>query len=587
MEGSNVSLSHKVWHQSRGIVFASGTGSVVYPRLPPASYHTSPAFVQHKADSSASSAGNAPDAHVDGGRVARETADKDRPTEPLTEDGTEKVESSASGLVDAADVQPPFTPLDFKIPDEIFRGAKQAAEGTPESFWSYSLYRGPADAGSTEPGLKVKVHYCTSKHTTERVLQQYFMHEKILGFDLEWATDATKFQGARRNVCLVQIASPSRIALFHLALYPKNDDLVAPSFKKIMEDPEVTKVGVWIKGDCTRLRRFLDIDSRGIFELSHLYRLIKCSASGEYGSLNKKLVGLASQVQEYLRLPLFKGHDVRASDWSSPLRMEQIIYSASDAYAAVQLYAIMDHHRKNLDPVPPMPYHAELNLPIRIASGVDLPTADEVLEQEAEDGAAARDGPVLSDKYLTYFGDSINIEVENDASAGIDESSTAMVSAKDAASAPSTPAVASKKPTAALTATTTTLGDKTRPKDARLAEAELWTSQYRLANPKARAAPSSLRAYYVWRKNAGLTPEQTAAVLRDPPLQFSTVTSYITDAIRLEKLPYDKARLRNEVLDRLPKESLASWRLRGLVQACAHAGGGRNYNANTTKRGEE
>ncbi|KAK0727298.1 hypothetical protein B0T26DRAFT_636897 [Lasiosphaeria miniovina] len=584
MEGSKISRPHKLWHQSRGIVFASGTSSVVCPRLPPASYHTSPAFVQHKAELPASSARNAPEAHVDDSRVA---ADKDRPTEPLTKEKTEKAESSVSGLVDAADVQPPFTPLDFKIPDEIFRGAKQAAEGTPESFWSYSLYRGPAEAGSTEPGPKVKVHYCTSKHTTERVLQQYFMHEKILGFDLEWATDATKFQGARRNVCLAQIASPSRIALFHLALYPKNDDLVAPSFKKIMEDPEVTKVGVWIKGDCTRLRRFLDIGARGIFELSHLYRLIKCSASGEYSSLNKKLVGLASQVQEYLRLPLFKGHDVRASDWSSPLRMEQII--SSDAYAAVQLYAIMDRHRKNLDPVPPMPYHAELNLPIRIASGVDLPTADEVLEPEAEDGAAALDGPVLSDKYLTSFGDSINIEVENDASAGVDEPSTAVVSAKDFASTPSTPAVASKKSSAALTTktTTTTPGDNTRPKDARLAEAELWASQYRLANPKARAAPSSLRAYYVWRKNADLTPEQTAAVLRDPPLQFSTVTSYITDAIRLEKLPYDKARLRNEVLDRLPKESLGSWRLRALVQACAQAGGVRNHDANSAERVEE
>ncbi len=92
-----------------------------------------------------------------------------------------------------------------------------------------------------------------------------------------------------------------------------------------MEDPEVTKTGVWIKGDCTRLRTFLNIDSRGTFELSHLYKLVKYSSSGQYASVNKKLVSLAQQVEDYLGLPLFKGQGVRSSDWSQPLSMDQII----------------------------------------------------------------------------------------------------------------------------------------------------------------------------------------------------------------------------------------------------------------------
>ena len=123
----------------------------------------------------------------------------------------------------------------------------------------------------------------------------------------------------------MQIASPSRIALFHLALYPKKDSLVAPTLKRIMEDPNITKTGVFIKGDATRMRNFLDIDSHGLLELSHLYKLVKYSSSGEVGLVNKKLVSLAKQVQDVLHLPMFKGQDVRSSDWSLPLKMDQII----------------------------------------------------------------------------------------------------------------------------------------------------------------------------------------------------------------------------------------------------------------------
>ena len=73
--------------------------------------------------------------------------------------------------------------------------------------------------------------------------------------------------------------------------------------------------GVAIKADCTRLRKFLGIDTQGIFELSHLYKLVKYS-SEDVKKINKTLVSLAQQVQEHLQLPLAKG-DVRMSDWSN------------------------------------------------------------------------------------------------------------------------------------------------------------------------------------------------------------------------------------------------------------------------------
>lgn len=210
------------------------------------------------------------------------------------------------------------TPLSFNIPKEILEQARDAVPGSKESFWSHKLYRGPADT-------EVKVHYCKSKHTTDRVAG-YFVKEKVLGFDIEWKPEASRNSGIKKNVALIQIASEERIALFHIALYPGDtvDSLVAPTLKKIMENPEISKVGVAIKADCTRLRNFLDIDPKGILELSHLYKLVKYSTSGDVEKINKKLVSLATQVEEHLQLPISKG-DVRGSDWSQTLSMDQII----------------------------------------------------------------------------------------------------------------------------------------------------------------------------------------------------------------------------------------------------------------------
>lgn len=229
-----------------------------------------------------------------------------------------KVEAKTTAATEPA--EPPQTNLDFKIPLPAFRKAQGAKENTGDSFWSYTLFRGPSVDGAEQ---KVKVHYCKTKHTMERVCQ-YFVNDSVLGFDLEWFPDAKKTSGPKKNVSLIQIANESRIALFHIALFP-TDDFVAPTFQKIMEDSDVRKVGVNIKGDCTRIRNNLKVDTRGVFELSHLYKLVKYSASGEVGLINKRLVPLATMVKEHLGLPMFKGQDVRSSDWSQSLNMDQLM----------------------------------------------------------------------------------------------------------------------------------------------------------------------------------------------------------------------------------------------------------------------
>ncbi|KAI0446688.1 ribonuclease H-like protein [Xylaria telfairii] len=406
---------------------------------------------------------------------------------------------------------PPPPVFEYKMVDDLFYTAKKSPPGSPESFWSYAQYRYAAEDGSSH---KVKVHYCRSRHTMERVCKQYFMDEKVLGFDLEWMADSMKKDGLKKNVSLIQLASPSRIGLFHVALFTNHEDMVGPSFRSIMEDPDVTKAGVAIKGDSTRLRNFLDIESRGLMELSNMYKLVTYSRNGQYHNINRRLVPMAKQVEEYLHLPMFKGLDVRAGDWSGPLDWQKVLYSASDAYAGLHLYATLDHHRKQLDPCPPLPHHAELNLAIPLAEGIKVATSKRRLE--ADDAA-----PTIEEESLAAILDSAVIEGEETA-----------------------------RPAAVKTKT------PPRPKDSRVEIAEDRAASYRASHPQARSTATQLRSYFLWH-SYDLSPVAVAQLLRDPPLKTATVVQYILFVVQAEKLPVDRDRLR-EVADFVPQSTLRS-----------------------------
>jgi hypothetical protein len=82
-----------------------------------------------------------------------------------------------------------------------------------------------------------------------------------------------------------------------------------------------------------------------------------------------------------------------------------------------------------------------------------------------------------------------------------------------------------------------------------------------------------LRCYYLWYHNPELSLTDIAGLLREVPLQTTTVVNYILEAARLEKLPFEKERLR-AVLGELPKE-VVSGRYRILSRACEGEGVGK------------
>jgi exonuclease 3'-5' domain-containing protein 2 len=112
-------------------------------------------------------------------------------------------------------------------------------------------------------------------------------------------------------------------------------------------------------------------------------------------------------------------------------------------------------------------------------------------------------------------------------------------------------------------------------RDARVVAAELKLKQYRQVRRKGAAAtPAQLRAYFIWHINEDLKPEAIAALLRDPPLQKHTVTTYILKAVTSDSLPYDKSRMRNEILSLLHPSVQAGSMYQDLIKCCMDTSSG-------------
>lgn len=222
----------------------------------------------------------------------------------------------------------------------------------PRRWWSHTLYRGPG-------GKEVEILYSRTKAQSE-IIAQHFLKEPILGFDMEWPWNDWKRKDLQNKVGLIQIASESKIGLFHIGLHPgkTTEDIIAPTLRRIIESPSIGKVGVNIlRADFGRLNRFFHLKPKGAIESSHLYRLVKFGPQ-KPELVSIKLVSLAHQVEDQLGLPLYKG-DVRTSNWSKPLSKDQIKYAAGDAYAGYMLYHCANAKRLAMKPRPPLPIYAE------------------------------------------------------------------------------------------------------------------------------------------------------------------------------------------------------------------------------------
>lgn len=454
-----------------------------------------------------------------------------------------------------------YLPMAFQIPDDVKRRTMLSSTSSGSGYWSFRLYR-----NANEPRKSVTVHYCTTLKDSERAAQQ-FLGEKVLGFDLEWKTQAKSTDGIKDNVSLIQIASESRIGLFQIARFEGSaaDELLAPTLKTILESQNVIKVGVWIRGDATRVETWLGVKPQNLLELSHLYRVVKYGLTAPH-LVNKRLVSLATQVQELLQLPLFKG-EVRVGDWRVKLNAEQVDYAANDAYAALRVFEALDSERRKMNPMPRMPYPAELELDIPLPPGVvrRRPLKNDPVEEDT-DGAIA---DVEADASIDAAKSSAAVYCPTLTLTGLDSAfdplakpsaqprrlgnifmkrcSTKHKIDSESKDADTVTLEAQKTPEAEDTDDATASSSAHEPIAENIQahyEATMWAEQYlhRLTSTtsrRARVTISDLRAYALWHAH-DLSIAEIAATLRVPPLSQITVANYILKCLSWERdLPFD------------------------------------------------
>jgi len=398
---------------------------------------------------------------------------------------------------------------------------------------------------------------------------------------LEWEQFASlKNHGPKQNASLIQIASESRIALFHVACFKgsSTDELMPPSLRAVLEDPNIIKTGVNVVGDSNRMRRFFDVEVKGLMELSHIYRIVKYSEKTPK-DVNFKLVSLATQVESILLLPLRKD-EVRVSRWASKLNGQQTEYAAADAYAGLQLFLTLEKMRYGMKPRPPRPGFLEEGKPLILGNGTKITRSasktsasasakkatsgnipqeeeenDEFFDAAEELDIEALEEPLPVDQELTYP----SLPLQTDDSELADDGRTDIpVSLKNDSSEPTDDKTSAQRPE--------TLLAQSWAQSFLLSSSRQTSQKGSSSRSRASAGASSLRAYHLWHEQ-GLDIEEVAACCREPPLAHSTVASYIMTVIREERLPFDMDRAR-AILDVMP--STVQWRYEKLLASRAH-----------------
>ena len=163
-----------------------------------------------------------------------------------------------------------------------------------------------------------KVRVVERKQDMASVIAQ-LTEEPILGFDTETRPSFKK--GRKNQVSLLQLSSARQAWLFRL-----NHTGVPESLVKLLEDPDIMKVGVAIHDDLKALNKLNKFSPGGFIELQSFVK--------KFNILDNGLRRLAGNI---LNVKISKAQQL--SNWEAPMLTEaQIRYAATDAWVCYEIY---------------------------------------------------------------------------------------------------------------------------------------------------------------------------------------------------------------------------------------------------------
>lgn len=155
--------------------------------------------------------------------------------------------------------------------------------------------------------------------------EQALKGAELLGFDTE--TKPTFKKGRFHHVALLQLSTEEHAFLFRL------NKITLPRFViEILEDTNITKVGVALRDDLNGLKKLMPLNPQGFVDLQQFVK--------QYGIEDN---GLKKLVANILGFRISKRY--QTSNWEQELlENDQLTYAATDAWVCRQIYTALNNH---------------------------------------------------------------------------------------------------------------------------------------------------------------------------------------------------------------------------------------------------
>ncbi|XP_069465883.1 exonuclease mut-7 homolog isoform X2 [Ambystoma mexicanum] len=212
------------------------------------------------------------------------------------------------------------------------------------------------------PFPRTNIHFLQSLEEVAECKRVVLKPGQVVGIDMEWRPSFGVIEKSR--VSLIQIAVKECVFLLDLLRLPKKVEgeecELANFITAVFTDSTITKLGYGMTGDLNCLvptyPSFKDLDKKvkGMLDLLAVHKMLQKHHTGrKEGARSVEVLaegpdssnngykqpekGLSLLVQHVLGKPLDKTQQL--SDWEKrPLREEQIVYAACDAYCLLDVY---------------------------------------------------------------------------------------------------------------------------------------------------------------------------------------------------------------------------------------------------------
>ncbi|NWW83776.1 MUT7 Exonuclease, partial [Rhynochetos jubatus] len=201
------------------------------------------------------------------------------------------------------------------------------------------------------PIPRANIHFLQTWEEAQQCWEKVLRPGQVVGIDMEWRPSFGMVGKSR--VSLLQIALKDEVFLLDLPRLLEKAETESekeklPYFMQMLySDAAITKLGYGMSGDLNSLAatwsalKDMDKQAQGVVDLLRVDKqnvdVLSPEQSYEEGGFRQTEKGLSLLVQHVLGKPLDKTEQL--SNWEKrPLREEQILYAASDAYCLLEIY---------------------------------------------------------------------------------------------------------------------------------------------------------------------------------------------------------------------------------------------------------